>query len=296
VAAVLRLADAGAGDVSEHRLKCWPEPFAALRDGSKAFEFRRDDRGFAVGDLLVLREWRPQRERLAGGTPYEPGFAPDLGPGKFGRSPPGEYTGRFERRRVTYIARGPDWGIPAGFVVMSLGEEASVSFIMERVREIFGEGRMTWLRTPCTTFDHWRPIDVIELPHWRPRILAYLDFLLREREPSACDRNPVVGRITAVHADSFEVTLGINQPAISACECVHAGIQFTARADCSKGPSCPCRCHPENRPLTECQKQLRGAAADLERSARLIAMCPCCSQDAEDGGEGCACPEWCPNA
>ena len=42
-----------------HELKTWPEAWAAVRDGRKRFELRRDDRGFAVGDVLLLKLWRP---------------------------------------------------------------------------------------------------------------------------------------------------------------------------------------------------------------------------------------------
>lgn len=38
-------------------LKIWPKYFGAILDGSKKFEYRIDDRGFKVGDILMLREW-----------------------------------------------------------------------------------------------------------------------------------------------------------------------------------------------------------------------------------------------
>jgi hypothetical protein len=80
-----------------HHLKCCPAPFAAIIDGTKTAEFRRDDRGFEVGDVLVLMEWDPQ---VTG------------------------YTGRqAPRKTVTHISRGPAWGIPTGFAVMSLAPE-----------------------------------------------------------------------------------------------------------------------------------------------------------------------------
>jgi len=40
-----------------HVLKTWPPYFKALIDGTKTFEIRKDARGFAVGDLLLLREF-----------------------------------------------------------------------------------------------------------------------------------------------------------------------------------------------------------------------------------------------
>jgi hypothetical protein len=78
-----------------HELKCWPDGFAALRDGRKRADFRRDDRGFQVGDHLWQREWDPGS---------------------------GDYTGDELLFLVTDIQRGPDWGIPVGYVMMSLAE------------------------------------------------------------------------------------------------------------------------------------------------------------------------------
>ena len=79
--------------MTTHDLKCWPEPFNAVAGGRKAFEWRRDDRGFAEGDTLVLREWDPKRA---------------------------DYTGRQVTVRVGYVLRGPDFDVPAGWAVLSL--------------------------------------------------------------------------------------------------------------------------------------------------------------------------------
>lgn len=78
-----------------HELKCWPEPFEALWLGHKTCEVRKDDRGFALGDTLNIREWDP----VTGDYPY----------------PRRRYV-----TKVAHIIRGPEWGIPAGMVVMSL--------------------------------------------------------------------------------------------------------------------------------------------------------------------------------
>jgi hypothetical protein len=75
----------------EHDLKTWPDYFQAIADGAKTFEIRIDDRGFKVGDVLLLREWDHKR------------FV---------------YTGRSLRRRVTHVLR--DFGLEVDCVCMVL--------------------------------------------------------------------------------------------------------------------------------------------------------------------------------
>ena len=41
-----------------HKLKCWPEFYQDIVDGIQTFEVRINDRGFNVGDILILREFR----------------------------------------------------------------------------------------------------------------------------------------------------------------------------------------------------------------------------------------------
>lgn len=74
-----------------HHLKVLPEYFRAVVDGAKPFEARKDDRGFGVGDTLILREWADE-----------------------------QYTGRVARAAVTYILRGGAFGIEHGYVVMGI--------------------------------------------------------------------------------------------------------------------------------------------------------------------------------
>lgn len=88
-----------------HRLKLWPQYFDAVAEETKTHEVRKEDhRRFAVGDILVLREFDP---------------APDAG-----------YTGRVCIREVTHVLRDPQgqWLQP-GVVVLSIrplgGEDAN---------------------------------------------------------------------------------------------------------------------------------------------------------------------------
>lgn len=76
-----------------HDLKCWPEYFAAVRDGIKPFEVRKNDRNFAVGDVLVLWEFDPTLNI---------------------------HTGQYFRRRVTYVLLGGQFGVESGYAVLGL--------------------------------------------------------------------------------------------------------------------------------------------------------------------------------
>jgi hypothetical protein len=74
-----------------HELKLHPDPFGAVEDQTKTFEYRKDDRGFKVGDTLILREYHPLMA----------------------------YTGRYLLRKVTYIL-ADGFAVPAGYCVMSV--------------------------------------------------------------------------------------------------------------------------------------------------------------------------------
>ncbi|KEO80852.1 DUF3850 domain-containing protein [Tumebacillus flagellatus] len=66
-----------------HQLKLQQPHFDAVASGEKTFELRKDDRGFQVGDTLVLREIDPR-------TVLE--------------LPPGKYQGA--KIRYSYIKKG----------------------------------------------------------------------------------------------------------------------------------------------------------------------------------------------
>ena len=85
-------ATAAPADPIVHDLKCEPPYFEAIIDGSKRFELRRNNRHFAPGDVLRLREWGPEG-----------------------------YTGREQSVRVLLCMYGPErFGLVPGFCAMSI--------------------------------------------------------------------------------------------------------------------------------------------------------------------------------
>lgn len=88
--------------MSTHELKTWPQFFARIVDGSKAFELRKADRDFQEGDTLVLREYSPDSWT---------------------------YTGRSESRRITYVLRddGPSFGLAPGYCILGISGSPVVS-------------------------------------------------------------------------------------------------------------------------------------------------------------------------
>jgi hypothetical protein len=121
-----------------HELKTWPEFYRAIQDNKKTFELRYDDRRYAVGDELLLREFEPCNTCKGKGkvwvdlpTPQyfeacrdgtleekrEPDCPDCLGSG-------GRYTSFSMLYSVTYILRDHP-GIRGGYVIMGLYNLAS---------------------------------------------------------------------------------------------------------------------------------------------------------------------------
>ena len=55
--------------MTKHSLKIHPQYYAAVADGSKTFELRKNDRGFQKGDEVALREWDPEPVEKEGAPP-----------------------------------------------------------------------------------------------------------------------------------------------------------------------------------------------------------------------------------
>ena len=74
-----------------HSLKILPKYFNAIKSGSKTFEVRKNDRGFEVGDKLILKEWNN-----------------------------GKYTGRGTKKEITYILDDNSGYVLEGYVIMGI--------------------------------------------------------------------------------------------------------------------------------------------------------------------------------
>ncbi len=85
-----------------HELKTDPEPFSDVFGGRKTFELRRDDRPFAVADILHLRETVSTGAEMSAGAALV-------------------YTGSEIVARVGHIMRGPLYGLAEGWVIISIG-------------------------------------------------------------------------------------------------------------------------------------------------------------------------------
>lgn len=77
-----------------HVLKTYPQYFQQTLEGNKTFEVRLNDRGFRVGDIVILREWDNIK-----------------------------YSGREIKGRITYILDDKFIGLSKEYVVFSLDFE-----------------------------------------------------------------------------------------------------------------------------------------------------------------------------
>lgn len=85
-----------------HELKTDSAVFHDVRAGEKTFEIRKNDRNFQVGDTLLLRE-----------TAFTGNAMANLGA-------PLKYTGDELTVTVTYIIKGPVYGLADNWCIMSI--------------------------------------------------------------------------------------------------------------------------------------------------------------------------------
>lgn len=86
-----------------HKLKTDTEVFSMSFSGIKPWEIRKNDRGFEVGDLIILQETKYSGEEMRNGKPLE-------------------YTGRELSRIISYILRPGAYGLHPDWVIMTVDQ------------------------------------------------------------------------------------------------------------------------------------------------------------------------------
>ena len=84
-----------------HELKADSTGFWAVWDGLRPYQIRKDDRGYAEGDELYIRETKYTGEEMTQGKPLE-------------------FTRAFILAKVKHILRGPVYGIQEGWAVLTI--------------------------------------------------------------------------------------------------------------------------------------------------------------------------------
>jgi hypothetical protein len=58
--------------VKVHKLKIWPEYWAAVRSGEKTFEYRLNDRDYKQGDIVHMTYFDPKTKETRTEYPWDP--------------------------------------------------------------------------------------------------------------------------------------------------------------------------------------------------------------------------------
>ena len=145
-----------------HNLKTWTECYNAIVENRKTFEIRFNDRNFAVGDRLCLRQWCPINEG---------------------------YTGRECIVKVSYLLEGEEaerFGVASGFCIMGFDRpydhrhdfvvcEGCQHFDGEKTEAAYSKVHRIWFIAPESYSDDewgWRCLDNSRCPSFVSRIEA----------------------------------------------------------------------------------------------------------------------------
>lgn len=85
-----------------HEVKCWPEYFDRLLNGDKPFELRKNDRDYQTGDKLHVFEYDNSDDVPVGVD---------------------RYTERSAMFDITYVLKGPCFGLAEGWAILGLKKE-----------------------------------------------------------------------------------------------------------------------------------------------------------------------------
>lgn len=89
-----------------HNLRILPKYYEKVLSGEKTFEIRKDDRGFEVGDKLILKEYIPGYRDLTG---FEEVIIDE------------KYTGREVQKEISYVLKDAEvYGLKRGFCILAI--------------------------------------------------------------------------------------------------------------------------------------------------------------------------------
>lgn len=137
----------------EHELKTDPQVFDDVLKGRKTFEIRKDDRDFTVGDMLKLRKTLHTGEEMRQGSPLE-----------YVEPPLYVY--------VTYILRGPIYGLADGWVIMGIipRDSCSVEQIQPTTKRVKSlcwrdsvDGELKWTDEGINKEGRWKRFPIGDL-------------------------------------------------------------------------------------------------------------------------------------
>ena len=137
----------------EHELKTDSQVFDAVLEGRKTFEIRKDGRGFSVGDLLKLRRTLRTGEEMKKGFPLE-------------------YVGPPLYVYVTYILRGPIYGLADSWVIMGIipRDSCSVEQIQPTTKRVKSlcwrdsvDGELKWTDEGINKEGRWKRFPIGDL-------------------------------------------------------------------------------------------------------------------------------------
>jgi hypothetical protein len=110
--------------MTHHVLKAHPPMFWALKDGTKNFEVRKDDRAYQTGDTVEIKYYEPL---VAPAPPSQ--FMPAPWESDIDRTPKSVQRRNDESMHrtpyygtITFVLRGGQYGVEDGYVVLALKE------------------------------------------------------------------------------------------------------------------------------------------------------------------------------
>jgi hypothetical protein len=104
--------------MTHHVLKAHPPMFYALKDGTKNFEVRKDDRAFQAGDTVEIIYFDPP----TAAAPHRCRAAPQNEPKSIRRRKDEHLHRSPYYGTITFVLRGNQYGVEDGYVVLALRE------------------------------------------------------------------------------------------------------------------------------------------------------------------------------